>query len=59
MLTKEELLALPPTHPAMVSIRSTYFQITGHYGTENEIKEWYLGAPINDNNETLKDVKSA
>jgi hypothetical protein len=33
---------LEPTDPTMVSLRTEYFRVTGHYGSDQEIKDWYL-----------------
>lgn len=33
---------LPPDDPVMQKIRTEYFRITGHYGSEDEIKQWYI-----------------
>lgn len=43
MLTGEQIWALSPKDPFMVLIRKTYFNSTGHYGSDDEIKFWYTG----------------
>lgn len=34
---------LAPTDPLMQRIRMEYFNATGHYGSDNEVKAWYMG----------------
>lgn len=34
---------LDPTDPFMQRIRMEYFNVTGHYGSDREIKAWYMG----------------
>jgi len=33
---------LAPTHPVRQKIRTVYFSNTGHYGSEEEIKTWFI-----------------
>lgn len=35
---------LEPTDPRMVKLRKEYFRVTGHYGSDQEIKDWYLNS---------------
>lgn len=48
MLDNKEIWELSPTDSFMRQIRAQYFDLTGHYGSDNEIKYWYTGV-YNDN----------
>lgn len=48
MLSNQEIWNLTPTDPMMVQIRTRYFELTGHYGSEDEIKYWYTGTYMKD-----------
>lgn len=42
VIDEKTINSLEPTDPQMVKIRTHYFDLTGHYGSEKEIKEWFL-----------------
>ena len=43
-----------PTHPVKRQIRTAYFSATGHYGSEEEIKQWFLAQEKLDQLKLLK-----
>lgn len=42
MSKNDFIWALSPKDPIMVKIRTEYFDVTGHYGSDDEVKAWYL-----------------
>jgi len=43
MLTSQQIWALDAKDPFMVLIRQSYFNSTGRYSSDDEIKLWYTG----------------
>lgn len=46
----EAIMELEPDDPSMVEIRTAYFNATGHYGSDEEVKAWYAGYNTNNSN---------
>jgi hypothetical protein len=60
MLSSMQIWALAPTDPYMILIRKSYFNTTGHYGSDDEIKLWYTGFhPAADYSKNKEDDLSA
>jgi hypothetical protein len=53
------LWELNPTHPVRRQIRTAYFSATGHYGSEEEIKTWFLAQEKLDRLKLLKNGELA
>lgn len=41
MTDKNFIWALGPKDPIMQKLRAEYFNVTGHYGSDDEVKAWY------------------